>query len=429
MMEPEKNVEWFHREMESRKDLEEVELSLNGHRHHVLLPSGDNLSEEDELYLMQRASSLRWIEGPGELSSNGHVAAQGYLENACQTGGDLDFESELFSSLVVPPAPDDVLVGDGVCSLFIDIGGSSLKGVLFSNEQLSRQLSMAWEPFLFPKMSELLAKLTDFLTSLLCERSVTAVSHVGISCAGLCRGGALLASTLTQGMIFSDEITYDPWFLKKLVHSQYPSASFQLLNDGEVTALPHRDQAPFGKRCVISLVMGSNLGGGYYSPEKTEAVHELGYIPFLLGSGLIDEWSGYEGIASEVFSKRGLLRIAAEHGYVVAGDMSERDLIDQLHTDLRHGLVRARTVFQKLGKHLAPFVAYLQRYYQIDEVLLSGGILTAAVVDEMRDSYETVYQQSLKESAPPLRMLVVPGVLPEYNQVWSLALNHFATTT
>ena len=227
-------------------------------------------------------------------------------------------------------------------------------------------------------------------------------------------------------MSFDTSAPYDPWFLKKMIQRNFPASSYRLLNDGEVTALPHREQAPFGKRCVLSLVMGSNLGGGYYSEEPSHVTHELGFVPFLLDSGLKDEWSGYEGIASEVFSKKGLLWIAGQHGYALSDYSSERDLIDQLHTDLRHGLTKSRIVIQKLGKYLGPFIVYLQRFYQIDEVLLSGGILTASVVDEMRDSYHSSYSELCSKPAPSLRMLVVPGVLPEYNQAWSLALNHFA---
>ena len=96
--------------------------------------------------------------------------------------------------------------------------------------------------------------------------------------------------------------------------------------------------------------------------------------------------------------------------------MLERETIEQLHTDLRHALAPARYVFRELGKQLGAFVAYLRYFYDMDEVLLSGGILTAAVVDEMRSSYESVHEEVSGEPAPSLRMLVVPGVLPEYNQ-------------
>ncbi len=420
------NVESLHRQLEQRSELSEVELELNGNKHPILLPSSGQLDAQDEIYLLQRASTLRWMMGPGMMSVSGHSGAETLLNEACEEKGKLEFEAKLFADLTVPPSPEDTPAGDGECHLFIDIGGSSIKGAFFSNKQLSRQLSQAWEPFRYTQMDELLRELELFLSGLQGERSAGSVSHVAISCAGLCRGGALLASTLTQGMSFDNENCYDPWFLKKLMRRQFPTASFRLLNDGEVTALPHRDQAPFGKRCVISLVMGSNLGGGYYSMPRMDAVHELGFMPFLLGSGLRDEWSGYEGIASEVFSKKGLLWIAGQNGYVVPEGGSERAVIDQLHTDLRHGLVKARIVFQKLGQFLAPFVSYLQRYYDIDEVLLSGGILTSDVVDEMRAPYHSAFADLGGDEAPPLRMLVVPGVLPEYNQVWSLALNYFA---
>lgn len=420
------NVELFHQQLEQRSNLSEVALSLNGHQHKVLLPSSGELESEDELYLLQRASTLRWMMGPGVMSVEGHSEAQKVLNEAYSENGLLGFESKLFADLTVPEPPGDIPAGDGVCHLFIDIGGSSIKGAFFSNRQLSRQLSKAWEPFRYTEMEELLTQLEVFLTELRGDRAAESMSHVAISCAGLCQGGALLASTLTQGMSFDDGDDYDPWFLKKLMQRQFPEASFRLLNDGEVTALPHREQAPFGERCVISLVMGSNLGGGYYSMPRMDAVHEIGFMPFLLGSELRDTWSGYEGIASEVFSKKGLLWIAGENGYVVSEGVSERDVIDRLHTDLKHGLVKARIVFQKLGQLLAPFVAYLQRYYPIDEVLLSGGILTSDVVDEMRAPYHSIFSDLGCGEAPPLRMLVVPGVLPEYNQVWSLALNHFA---
>lgn len=420
------NIESFHRRLEQRPELTQVELALNERSQSIYLPTHGNLSDDDKSYILQQASSLRWIEGPGEITIKGHDGAHDFLKSQYLTEGSLSFEHELFSSLIDSPSPEDIESGEGACNLFIDIGGSSLKGVLFSNGQLSRQLSVAWQPFCFAEMHELITHLESFLDELSAERTPSSVSHIGISCAGLCRDGALLASTLTQGMNFSDESPYDPWFLKRMIQRIFSKSSFRLLNDGAVTALPHRDQAPFGKRRVISLVMGSNLGGGYYSEEEPGGIHELGFIPFLLGSGIKDEWSGYEGIASEVFSKKGLLWIAQQHGYVLGG-RTERVLIDQLHTDLRHGLTKARIIFQKLGEFLAPFVTYLQRFYEIDEVLLSGGILTAAVVDEMREAYHSSYTDLTGTSAPALRMLVVPGVLPEYNQAWSLALNYFAT--
>ncbi len=420
------NVESLHSRLEQRPGLTEVELSVNERRHKIYLPDHGDLSEEDQSYILQQASSLRWIEGPGDVTIKGHDVANEFLQSQYLTGGKLAFEHDLYSSLVISPSPEDVESGDGVCSLFMDIGGSSLKGVLFSNGQLSRQLSMSWAPFRFSEMHELITHLENFLSELRAERKPEAISHIGISCAGLCRDGALLASTLTQGMKFSDESPYDPWFLKRMIQRDFTKSNFRLLNDGAVTALPHRDKAPFGKRRVLSLVMGSNLGGGYYSEEHPGGVHEFGFIPFLLNSGIKDEWSGYDGTASEVFSKKGLLWIALENGYVLDG-RSERELIDQLHTDLRHGLTKARIVFQKLGGLLGPFVVYLQRFYEIDEVLLSGGILTTAVVDEMREPYQSAYSELSTASVPSLRMLVVPGVLPEYNQAWSLALNYFAT--
>jgi len=177
-------------------------------------------------------------------------------------------------------------------------------------------------------------------------------------------------------------------------------------------------------------VMGSNLGGGYHPDDEMRGIHELGFVPALWNGGSVDDWSGYRGIGSELFSKKGLLWLAQMVGYKMPDAAHERSTIDQLHTDLRHGLSPARQVFQTMGSLLASFVLYLQRFYRMEEVLLSGGILTSGVVDEMRGAYEKQYAILAGESEgrPFLRMLVVPRVLPEYNQVWCLALHHFSKT-
>lgn len=426
MMLPGKNIEKLHRKLEARDGLQEAILTLNNYTDHIYLPANGDLSSEDQRYLLHRASSLRWIVGPGEMKVAGHPEAQRALERACLQGGALEFESELFKGLSGELEPRDRKSGPGVDSVFIDMGGSSIKGAFFRGDRVARQDSMAWEPFLFTSMSELVESVRGFLVGLLAGGQNEEVRHVGISSAGLCRQGAILTSALTQGMVFSNKVPYDPYFLKKLIGDLFPQASFELVNDGEVTALPQNNVKSSSKKRVISLVMGSNLGGGYYSDENDERVHEIGFIPFLEDSGLIDSWSGYSGIGSEVFSKKGLLALAKKNGYSVFEEESDRSTIERIHKDLRHGFMKARTVFQEFGRMLAPFIVYLNRYYRIDSVLLSGGILSELAVDEMQEPFRDSYVTLVGQDAPLLRMLVVPGVLPEYNQVWSLALHHFS---
>ncbi len=412
------SLEVRHRKLEARDGLRSYTLILGDKTHDVFLPADGSLDVSDKEYLLQRASSLRWITGYGELDIQDHPAAAEVLKEAFTLGGRYDFEVRLFSREKNGEGPADRVSGTGALNVFLDLGGSTLKGLLFSNEQLACQLSESWQPFQMTSMLTLIEKVQQFILTLLGNRSAELVSCVGISSAGICEDGALSVTSLTQGMIFSEKEPYDSWFLKRLIQKLFPNASYRLINDGAVTSLPTRKGQSW-ERNVLSLVMGSNLGGGH---SGQAGIHEMGFVPFIAEGGAVDEWSGYQGIATSYFSKSGLLDLARAQGYTVD---DERETIDQLHTDLRHGLRPARLVFRDLGAQLGAFVLYLKRFYQIDEVLLSGGILTAAVVDEMRSSYEEVGMSLAGDKPPSLRMLIVPGVLPEYNQVWSLAMNHF----
>jgi|GEM_PF-3850851 len=424
-----KSIEALHRRHEERSDLADYTLCLGDHRHRVKLPENGTLEVRDQSYLLQQASSLRWIIGPGTFSLNNHPAGQKLLDEASAENGALSFETKLFDFPKTAPPELEKKDRTGAATLFLDLGGSSIKGALFSNEQLSRQLSISWEPFTYRSMEAIVQPLETFLLELLGERPSDTIYHVGISCAGLCQNGALVASTLVQGLTNPPDLPHDPWFLKRLIHRLFPCASYELFNDGAVTALPFQKGHSFGERRTISLVMGSNLGGGFYPANDRPGVHELGFLPCFPESKEVEEWSQYHGIASLFFSKQGLLRLARseELNYPHAQESSEREIIDQLHTDLRHGLKKARLIFQTMGSQLADFITYLERFYSFEEVLLSGGILSEKAVDEMRVAYQTRYHDLNQKPSPALRMLIVPGVLPEFNQVWSLALHHFAS--
>lgn len=150
----------------------------------------------------------------------------------------------------------------------------------------------------------------------------------------------------------------------------------EVANDGDVTALA--GSVSLGKNKLLGIAMGTSEAVGYVNGEGniTGWLNELAFAPVdLQENGPIDEWSLDVGVGCKYFSQDAVIRLAEDAGVKFDPELTLAEKLKYVQ-NLGKGNKVFDNVFKTIGGYLAFGLAFYNMFYDVENILLLGRVLS-----------------------------------------------------
>src|ERR1051325_141544 len=168
------------------------------------------------------------------------------------------------------------------------------------------------------------------------------VDAIGGSAAGIYRDNRVKVASLFRGVppnVFNGQVKN--LFLE--VRKAWNNVPFEVVNDGEVTALA--GSMSLGRNRVLGISMGTSTAGGYVNAEGniTSWLNELAFLPVdYRPDAPTDEWSGDYGCGVQYFSQQAVGRLLAPAGIALDAALPLPERLKEVQRLMQAGDGRAR---------------------------------------------------------------------------------------
>ena len=391
------------------------------HRTHTLAPGAAH-DALNRLHVERTVKFLLWARGGDKIQLSGTHAGHfaKLLSDLYRPGGerafDADFVRKLFDRLptfttcteteLPKESASHLPLGrnlDG-CRIGFDLGGSDRKCAALIDGKVVFSEEVKWDPY-FQKDPQY--QYDGILDSLeLAAKHLPRVDAIGGSSAGVYINNTVRAASLFRGI--TDPAVYEtkvkPMFLD--LAKRWPGVPFEVLNDGDVTALAA--SMSLNRNSVLGIAMGTSVAAGYVDAKGnlTNWLSELAFVPVdYRVNGPADEWSGDLGCGVQYFSQQGVGRLLPKAGIHLPSEMKLPEQLEELQKLMKAGDTRARAVYDAIGIAFGYALAHFADFYRYECLLIMGRVTSgeggSVIIDKAR--------QVLKDEFPSLRIdLVVP---------------------
>ena len=159
------------------------------------------------------------------------------------------------------------------------------------------------------------------------------------------------------------------------IQREWGNVPFEVVNDGEVTALA--GSMSLGQNGVLGIALGTSTAGGYVNPEGniTSWLNELAFMPVDYNPAApVDEWSGDCGCGVQYFSQQGVGRLLAVAGIELDASLPLPEKLKEVQALMRQGDYRAQKIYQTIGTCLGYAMAHYADFYEFSHVLILGRV-------------------------------------------------------
>jgi len=258
------------------------------------------------------------------------------------------------------------------CRIGFDLGGSDRKvaavvegKVVFSEEKV-------WDPYFQPDPQYHYDGIMDSLKT--AAQYLPRVDAIGGSAAGVYVNNRVKAASLVRGVPREQfDRRVKDLFLE--IRKQWNNIPFEVVNDGEVTALA--GSMSLGRNRILGISLGTSTAGGYVNGEGniTSWLNELAFVPIdYHWQAPIDEWSGDYGCGVQYFSQQCVGRLLGPAGIEVDAKLPLPEKLKHVQKIMDKGDERARRIYQTIGTYLGYGVAHFCDFYDLENVLILGRV-------------------------------------------------------
>ena len=354
----------------------------------VLPHTGANIPLNHK-YVERLVKFLLWARGGSRVIVGGDDAIAGMLRGIYSASGERKFDFEFMGSRVygramvvescviaeVPAARDvSVPLGrhlDG-CRIGFDLGGSDRKCAAVIDGKVVFSEEVTWDPYFQSDPQYHYDGIQDTL-----RRAAThlpRVDAIGGSSAGVYVNNEVRVASLFRGVSPED-------FEKRIrrvffdLQSAWGGVPFEVVNDGEVTALA--GSMSLGENAVLGISMGTSVAGGYVNADGsiTPWLNELAFAPVdYRDDAPADEWSGDIGCAVQYFCQQGVARLAPLAGLSFPTGMKYAEQLVEVQKLMAAGDERARKIYETIGVCFGYSIAHYAEFYDIRVLLILGRV-------------------------------------------------------
>lgn len=270
-----------------------------------------------------------------------------------------------------------------------DLGGSDRKCAAVIDGEVVFSTEIPWDPYFQEDPSYQRDGIIDSLK--LAAEHLPSVDAIGGSSAGVYINNEVRIASLFRGIkdpeVFQNVVV--PMF-KDIAATEYPGVPFDVINDGEVTALA--GSISMNTNSVLGVAMGTSEAVGYVDPQGnvTTQINELAFAPIdYRENGPVDEWSGDEGCGVQFFCQQGVARLAPAAGFDY-GDMPFPEQLIEVQKEMAAGNEQAAKIYQTIGTCFGYAIAHYADFYDIGTLIIMGRATSGPGGQIMIDAAEEV---------------------------------------
>jgi predicted NBD/HSP70 family sugar kinase len=229
------------------------------------------------------------------------------------------------------------------------------------------------------------------------------VDAIGGSSAGIFVNNQVRTASLFRSVpagLFEDKVK--PMFLRIATDWGVP---FEVINDGEVTALAGR--MSLGETAVLGVAMGSSQAAGYLNSQGQIPgwLDELAFTPVDLSpQAPVDEWSGDHGVGANYFSQQAVGRLAAKAGLTFPESAGLPERLADIQRRLEAGDAGALSVFETIGVYLGYTIPWYETFYDFRNLLVLGRVLSGRGGNVIVARAEDILRREFPETADRVRL-------------------------
>ena len=258
------------------------------------------------------------------------------------------------------------------CRIGFDLGGSDRKCAAVLDGTVVFSEEITWDPYFQSDPQYHYDGIHDTLQR--AASHLPRVDAIGGSSAGVYVGSEVRAASLFRGVAPHDfEQRIRRIFFD--LQKAWGGVPFEVVNDGEVTALA--GSMSMGENSVLGISMGTSVAGGYVTAEGsiTPWLNELAFVPVdYRDDAPADEWSGDRGCAVQYFCQQGVARLAPLAGLHFPAEMKFAEQLVEVQRLMAAGDGRARKIYETIGICFGYSIAHFASFYEIRNLLILGRV-------------------------------------------------------
>lgn len=355
-------------------------------------------------YVERTVKFLLWMKGGSRLHVAGNDEVAAMLSAIYSPDGERRFDRDIVGKGIfgepitvkacrtsdLPPLKESsVALGrhlDG-CRIGFDLGGSDRKAAALVDGKVVFSEEIRWDPYFQNDPQYHYDGIRDSLKR--AAAHLPRVDAIGGSAAGDYINNEVRVASLFRGIkdpeVFDREVR--PIFRR--LRDEWGGIPFEVINDGEVTALA--GSMSLDSNAVLGISMGTSLAAGYCTPDGhiTNWINELAFAPVdYRDDAPIDEWSGDIGCGVQYFSQQAVARLAPFAGFEF-GDMPFPEQLMEVQDAMRKGDGRAASIYDTIGSCFGYSIAHYAGFYEIRNLLILGRVTSGEggriIIDRARE--------------------------------------------
>ncbi len=349
------------------------------------------LKAADRLYVERLVKLLVWSRGGYKIYICGDQKIYAFIAQAYSKDGIRSFDSEFLSGVYGQPFSvvyreyDDrpaekqvsIPLGRNLtgCRIGFDAGGSDRKVSAVIDGEAVFSEEVVWHPKTTSDPAYHYAGILDSFKK--AAAHLPRVDAIGVSSAGIFINNKTRVASLFMKV--------PPEDFQKTVVDIYINAAKEIgpeiplvvANDGDVTALA--GAMSLQKNAILGIAMGTSQAGGYIDRDGniTGWLNELAFMPVDLNQNtIVDEWSGDTGCGVKYFSQDGVIKLCPAAGIDLPAEATPAEKLKIVQDLMAAGDPRPAGIYEAIGIWLGYALKLYSRFYDMDEVLLLGRVVS-----------------------------------------------------
>ena len=300
-----------------------------------------------------------------------------------------------------------------------DLGGSDRKCAAVINGQVVFSEEIRWDPYFESDPQYHYDGIMDSLKR--AAAHLPRVDAIGGSAAGVYVSNEVRAASLFRG-VPADQFDEKVRPIFKKVQQAWGGIPFEVVNDGEVTALA--GAMSLNDSAVLGISMGTSLAAGYVTPEGriTSWLNELAFVPVdYRENGPVDEWSGDRGCGVQYFSQQAVARLAPLAGIPFPEKTPFAEQLVEVQRLMDEGDERARNIYETIGVYFGYAIAHFALFYTFRNLLILGRVTSGQGGRTIIEKAEEVLRAEFPELAGGIKISTPDEQMKRHGQAVAAA--------
>ena len=370
-------------------------------------------------YVERIIKLMLWMKGGSGIIIAGHPELAKAVSGLYMPGGARSFDCDIVgrriflepmtvTSCSLDVVPEEKITAiplgghlDG-CRIGFDLGGSDRKCAAVVDGEVVHSEEVEWNPYFESDPRYHFDGIMDSIGR--AAAHLPRVDAIGGSAAGVYVNSEPRVGSLFRG-ISEEDFDREIRLIFKKIRGEMKDVPFEVVNDGEVTALAA--SLEFDTSNILGIAMGTSLAAGYCDGggRISGQLNELAFVPVdYRDDAPEDEWSGDVGCGVQYFSQQAVARLAPAAGLEHPDHIAFAERLVDIQSLMERGDERARRIYETIGVYLGYSIAWYARWYEVGNLLTLGRVTSGAGGEIIIEYASQVVREEFPELAGRLRM-------------------------